>query len=174
MFYEPLFPLIQFESLTPSWRLRPGAPDGILMVLASFHNGSQSAACWRRLPPEHHLRRILSSYLDNFYRSRTHLSLDKHYPEDCAVHPGRLAVFRCRRPCSRRARHCQQHTRSFEHPEIQLNQMRNTANQSKSQFIRPSEWNLRGLHLPILLDAGLVWYPDGTRGRRADLLCDQK
>ncbi len=45
---------------------------------------------------EHHLRRILSSYLDYYHRSRTHLSLEKDCPEPRAVQPpgtGRIVVM---------------------------------------------------------------------------------
>ncbi len=45
---------------------------------------------------ERHLRRILSSYLDYYHRSRTHLSLEKDCPEPRAVQPpgmGRIVVM---------------------------------------------------------------------------------
>ncbi len=45
---------------------------------------------------ERHLLRILSSYLDYYHRSRTHLSLEKDCPEARAVQPpgtGRIVVM---------------------------------------------------------------------------------
>ncbi len=43
-----------------------------------------------------HLRRILSSYLDYYHRSRTHLSLDKDSPEPRSAQPpgpGKIVAF---------------------------------------------------------------------------------
>jgi putative transposase len=45
---------------------------------------------------ERHLRRILSSYVDYYHRSRTHLSLEKDCPEPRPVHPpdaGKVIAF---------------------------------------------------------------------------------
>ena len=36
---------------------------------------------------EHHLRRIIASYLSYYHAARTHLSLDKDAPNGRAVHP---------------------------------------------------------------------------------------
>jgi putative transposase len=55
---------------------------------------------------ERHLRRVLSSYMDYYHRTRTHLSLMKDCPEPCPVHPptrgkvvaiGRVAVAQQKR-----------------------------------------------------------------------------
>ena len=45
---------------------------------------------------EGHLRRILSSYFDDYHRSRTHLSLEKDCPEPRLVHrldAGKVVAF---------------------------------------------------------------------------------
>jgi len=39
---------------------------------------------------ERHLRRVLSSYVDYYRRTRTHLSLDKDCPDSCPVMPRRI------------------------------------------------------------------------------------
>jgi hypothetical protein len=39
---------------------------------------------------EHHLRRVLSSYLDYYHRTRTHLSLDKDCPDPRPIMPRRI------------------------------------------------------------------------------------
>jgi putative transposase len=39
---------------------------------------------------ERHLRRILSSYVDYYQRTRTHLSLDKDCPDARAIMPRRI------------------------------------------------------------------------------------
>ena len=45
---------------------------------------------------EHHLRRLLSSYLGYYHNSRTHLSLEKDCPEPRLVQPpdqGKISAF---------------------------------------------------------------------------------
>ena len=39
---------------------------------------------------EHHLRRVLSSYVDYYHRTRTHLSLDKDCPDPRTIMPPRI------------------------------------------------------------------------------------
>ena len=39
---------------------------------------------------ERHLRRVLSSYVDYYQRTRTHLSLDKDCPDPCPIMPRKI------------------------------------------------------------------------------------
>ncbi len=39
---------------------------------------------------EHHLRRVLSSYVDYYQRTRTHLSLDKDCPDSRSIMSRRI------------------------------------------------------------------------------------
>ena len=46
---------------------------------------------------EHHLRGVLSSYFQYYHKNRTHLSLDKDYPQTRPIHPltaGKIIAFR--------------------------------------------------------------------------------
>ena len=45
---------------------------------------------------EHHLRGVLSSYFQYYHKNRTHLSLDKDYPQTRPIHPltaGKIIAF---------------------------------------------------------------------------------